>query len=271
MGTWSMGFMRLLRPSPLWAGAALPLWVMASVLVCHSWGRQPLVHAHDTRVAARQFSAQGSQSFVHLRVAVTNESGRVILQREEWEALAPESAVAPNAPRWRNPIVLTKFRWMVEDAHGQLQEQWWSSDTFHVRMSYEVHTRRVDIYHAVAGRPFLQPISEFAVPAPSNVGLRALLYGHRGQALPNTTVNGAPVSVIGDEGLHNGIRITDIYYLSKATQRLLREVIVIAPKGKPVLTRVFTLKSYEVLPPAKVPSYTFDPPLPTRVSVSSHY
>lgn len=247
------------------------LCAMGIMLVSLGGRAQQRAITRHTRLPAAQIRAQGSRYVVHLKIAVTDISGRVILQREEWDAVARQSTVLHQVRLLGNPMVLTKFRWTLRNASGVLQEQWWSTDTARVRLTYDAHARHVAIFHAptTAGSPFWQPVSEFAVSAPDNVGLRSLLFSPRGQALGNATTSGEPVAVIREVGIQHGATVTDTYYLAKATQRLLKEEMVIAPAGKPALTRIFSLQRYDILPPGSVTAGIFDPPLPAGATVTN--
>lgn len=233
----------------------------------------PQAQAHQVHHPAMRAAPGLADRIVHLKVAVMNQRGQRVLQREEWDALAPANTL-PLFPRpFGNPTMLTKVRWIVTAPNGALWDQWWSPDTTRILTDYEVRAQHGDVYHAVVtpqGRVLRQPVSEFAVPASSNLSLRHLRLFKGIEVLAAATVGGAPVSVLRMATTHAQTAVTTTYYIAQSTQRLLKEEIITARAGHPVDTRIFALQSYEVLPSNEVPKALFNPSLPAGVPVANH-
>jgi len=213
-------------------------------------------------------------AIVHLRIAILDGHQNLVLRREEWEELDPMSPLPLGVARSSIASIPVKFRWIFTTPTGRLQQQWWSAHTYQSWMRCDITARLCDTFRTFTTLPhgllsIHQPVSEFAIPVPQNPELRDLLSKSR-QTLAETTINRERAIVVRTSmrGSH-GI-VINTYYISKTTHRLLREIMMTAPTGLPIMTRIFILERYEILDPRSVPAAVFDPPIPAGVTRTHH-
>ncbi len=209
---------------------------------------------------------------VHLRWDETTGRGQLVAQWEEWDALLPKAPPgwSHRASSARNPTFIVQYHWIIKNAAGTVTEERWSPDTFRIALDYDVRHRSLAISHAGrSATPVWYPGTRFALPVAQDPFLSADLSRRWGiQTLPNTRVSGEPVRVrrvvsTGPEGA-----LTDTFFISQRTQRLVRFTWTLRRPGQPTQTYDQRVQSYQSVPADRVPARIFTPPLPAGVPVT---
>ncbi len=220
-------------------------------------------HASSHQIASSRILAGSfaSGKIVHAIVDVTDASGQLVFQREEWNQFGVNDKIV-------------KFRWTVTSATGQLLARISADDAMQQQVWYYPERRQVDIYRApnkpavtTCTTPNRCTVQEYSLGLPVSEWSLPVVQSLPGaQTLPDSVVSGELVSA----SRVAGPEITDTLYTSKRTGRLQRMDEISTRPGQAAITRIFTLKRYEILAADQVANGMFTPSLPTGTSVIVH-